>query len=409
MEEKKDETIISQNYKYGYSYAYEAELRGVDGSGDIAILCINTQTLSNVTTPCIEKKCHPYLCFGKSCKETCGDVVYGLGNPDGRGRFGPQGIVAGDIINVNYADDTGYAQPDLFVASFPVFWNSTGLPILNKHGHVVGMQTMAEMGQYFGATGTTAASILPTRDQANNIVAGPAQHFMKRVIYTLVQGNCGKNRSQVVNVTDSGVPPYLSYRKGFLGLAWQVLTGMDFFTTTIADPTTPTLPQQSMVLLNNAFTAGPCCKHVVGVRVLALAGGTTYTYISEPGGASAGVFPTLPVSPLIPYVGQDDIITHIDGTPLGNDGVHGKTPCCTSAPARKLWTKIAGCNVSVTYRKYSDNYKNTYTASVAVQDVPALYDYPWYVIGNFPRLTTTGLVPPAPNFQLPSDIFHPAV
>ncbi len=394
--------------KNGISYAYEAELRGVDGSGDIAVLCINKDSPANATTPCIDEKCHPFLCFGKSCKEMCGDAVYGLGNPDGRGRFGPRGIVAGNVINVDYADDIGWAQPQLFVASFPVLWKSSGLPILNKHGKVVAMQTLSQIGEWFGGTGQTAP---PTYNQGDNIVAGVAEHFMKRVVITLIQGNCGKNRDQVINVPDTGVPPYLSYRKGFLGFAWHVLTGMDLFTHTIQDPTFPTLSQQSMNLntTGTAFTEGPCLKQPVGVRVDALVGGTSFPYIYLPGGASAGIFPTLPVSPLIGTLVQDDIITHLDKQPMGNDGVVSTNPCCTGPPASTLWNKVAGCRVNVTYRKLADNYRQVYTAPFTLVETPALYDYPYYKINEVPTLTTTGLIAPFPRFQLPHDLFKPAV
>lgn len=383
------------------TYVYEAELKGVDGTGDIAILCINSNSLANVKTPCIEK-CHPYFCFGKSCEQVCGDKVYAIGNPDGRGRFGPDGIVSGTVISNAYADEIGQAQAQLFVADFDIYWKSSGLPILDKYGKVVAMQTLSEMGT------NLPENLSPfVTAGGDNIVAGPAQHFMKRVIYTIVQGNCGKNRDQVENVADVGLPPYLRYKKGFMGLAWYVATGMDFFTTTIANAGNTLLPAQQVNFLNNAFTAGPCCKQVIGVRVLALAGGPTYSFANIPGGAATGTFPVLPVSPLLPYVTQDDIITHINRKELGNNG----KDCCSCPPSCKLWEVIGNgsCNVDITYRKYSDNYQNTYGANINVVDTPALFDYPWYKIAEVPIVPAPLAVPASAVNQLPSAAFKPAV
>ena len=388
----------------GRSFVYEASLVGVDGSGDIAILCINFDSIFNSCNPCIQKKCAPYLKFGKSCKQLCGDVVYGLGCPTSRGRFGADGVVAGEVISNSYADCTGRAQAELFVASFPVFSCSSGLPVLDKHGSVVAMQTLAQVGDVtVPSTGLT----LPVGPYSfgDGIVAGPSEDFMKRVILTLINGNCGKNRDQVQNVADAGlISGYLSYRKGFLGMAWCVLTGMDLTTVTVADGTDPTLAvQQVQFDTNNAFATPPKCKQVVGVRVKALAGGATYTYIDLPGGGNTGApFPALPASPLVGTFVQDDIITHMDRKPLGNGN-----GCCTVPPAKILWKKISGKSVELTYRRLADNYDQTLATSVAVTDVPAVYDYPWYKIACFPDLTA--YPPPVPTTQLPSALFYPAV
>lgn len=160
-------SVFNVNGK-GHSFVYEADLVGVDGAGDIAVLRINFKKQWNLCNPCIEK-CHPYLQFGSSRGSKDGEKVYLLGDYVGN-QFLPQnfamsavGAVSDGLLSDHrHLDYAGWILPELVLVSAPAYAQSSGLPILNAQGQVIGMQTTdlsaIQEGLATAATGITGAA-----------------------------------------------------------------------------------------------------------------------------------------------------------------------------------------------------------------------------------------------------------
>lgn len=127
----------------GHAFVYEADLVGVDGAGDIAVLRINFKKQWNLCNPCVEK-CHPYFNFGSSRGSKDGEKVYLLGDYLGSASGAQNAVGAisdGLLSDHRHLDYSGAILPELVLISAPAYSQSSGLPILNAQGQVIGMQT----------------------------------------------------------------------------------------------------------------------------------------------------------------------------------------------------------------------------------------------------------------------------
>lgn len=420
----------------GHSFCYEADLVGVDGAGDVAVLRINSRRQWNLCNPCIDDT-HPYLNFGSSRCSKKGECVYLIGDYIGSRyeyNFNAVGAISTGVLSDNrYLDYAGYMLPEAVLVSAPAYSFSSGLPILNNKGEVLGMQTTD-----LAAADTLLPQVdrLPQVFQGYGMVSGPSEFFMRRVIKALIKGTC-RNRfdSRVVNVSDP-IGNYLKYRKGYAGLAYDVFTSLDYDTTT--DFTNGPMPNGlRRVRLNSvgAFVNSPSCKELIGIRVLGLAGanpedsfdgtvaaggvaGSSYWYV--PGGTgTAPLVPFLEQSPFLNRLQAGDVITHLQGVPLGDLEKQ-------AAPTLVTWRLLAGDQVELYYRRggnypnngpnnsAGENYDNLFTITGAVLEFPELMDYPWYAVTKFPTITARGfnMGPQMINPQYPSLIggapFRPA-
>jgi hypothetical protein len=151
-----------------HSYTYQASLLGVSGVGDVAVLFIDMSLPWNANIPCI-MECHPHFRFGCSRKYKCGEVVYALGDPFTRAlpytnnwctplnkTAGGDAFVQGTIADNRYLDYPGFAQPELVAVNMDIFDRRTGLPLIDKFGHVIAMQTMTQTGAVTGSDFSTS-------------------------------------------------------------------------------------------------------------------------------------------------------------------------------------------------------------------------------------------------------------
>lgn len=423
----------------GHSFSYEAQLLGVDGAGDIALLRIDPRHAWNQCNPCI-LKCHPLLKWGKSRALRCGEDVYAIGDYLTNIRSlhlanGANMLVHGVVSDKRWLDYLGWAFAEMVVADFNVYAYSAGMPILNKNGCVVGMQTTDVVGTVPGVpaalgAGTGSAGVTLTTPQGDGWVGGPSEFFMRRVIKALLCGCKGKYGSQITSVADPAGSFY-SFNKGYIGVAYEVVTGLTYDTgltgTAVAFPsgvlTQPFFQRFTRIASTGAtgsFLASPACKELIGIQVVGIAGatgasgptGTIGYYV--PGAdvttAATSPVPLLTASPFAGTLAVGDIITHLNRCPLGDLGQQ-------IPPSLVLWTlhtKLTCTDkVDVTYRKMSENWENFYNASANVLNYPPYMDYPWYKVHAFPAVAPypLGILPGGSPYApaLPLVNFHPAI
>ncbi len=375
----------------GFSFVYEANLIGVDGAGDIAVLKIDSCGGWNSCNPKIEK-CHPYLRFGSSKNSNTGERVYLIGNSVGNSN---NALVEGILSDSKYVDSTGTILPQSLLVSAPAYAAASGLPVLNAEGNVIAMQTAN-----LSAVDINTAQIDSLSELG--LLVGPTENFMKRVIKNLIKGTSNRCKNQRVELINDAIGSYYKYKKAYAGVAYDLFQGYMYDVTTEYGMMTP-LSDQPRIRLSatGAFLNVPNCKQLLGVRVLGLAGlnpldgGVVNGFYYVPGGTGAApLVDFLPVSPLLGKLTPGDQITHIEGIELGDLKYQ-------VAPAAITWRLYPGDRVEFKYRKggnalnsatndLPDSYENINSVSVILNDYPALMDYPWYAIHRFPLLAADG-------------------
>lgn len=380
----------------GHSFVYEADLVGVDGAGDIAVLKINYKKQWNLCNPCVEK-CHPVLKFGKSREAKDGERVYLLGDYvtyQGDTRlFNAAGAISEGLLSDHrYVDYSGWALQELVLVSASAYAFSSGMPILNCQGRVIAMQTT-------DVAGVNAAD----QAEGNGFVSGPSEFFMRRVIKVLLSGCCRRQCEETwAAVVQDAAGAYLRYTKAYLGLAYDLFTGSMYDVTREYLGTTAAATGAPRIRLDDDgnFLTSPSCKELVGIRVLGIAGANPTDdsddslYYVPGGGGTGPLVGTLPVSPFLGRLQEGDVITHINCLPLGD--LHKQI-----APSLITWRIPTDCAVEIHYRRggnspnsslndTTSNYEQSYIFSAFLSQFPEVMDYPWYAVRRFPNLTDLG-------------------
>jgi len=383
-------SVFNVNGK-GHSFVYEADLVGVDGAGDLALLFIHPKRQWNICNPCIEK-CHPFFNFGSSRRSKDGEKVYLIGdtiaNPLNLRGFNSVGlIVEGLLADHRHLDYNGFALAEFVLVSAPVYYPRVGLPIINCQGLVIGMQTTSVMGAL-----TIDNELGIDIFNGHGAVGGPSEFFMRRVIKELIKGTCSRKfNCHLETINNCGAGSFVRYKKGYLGIAYNVATGVDYdvtrdYTSGVVEAALPRVRLSP----SGEFLNSPSCKELVGLRVLGIAGtnpndlfGVADGLYYVPGGTGAApLFPSLPVSPFLGKLHPGDIITHIECVALGDLDRQ-------IAPSLITWRLCAGDQIEICYRRggnvpnsgencFSENYDQLFTYCVCLQDYPAGLDYPWY-------------------------------
>jgi hypothetical protein len=437
-------SVFNVNRK-GDSFVYEADLVGVDGAGDIAVLRINSRRQWNLCNPCIEK-CHPVLKFGSSRSANDGEKVFLIGDPisdivDPRSFNAVRAITGGLLSDHRHLEYQGWLLAESVLVSASVYGYSSGLPILNAQGEVIGMQTTNLAGIVpIISLGQVDAALTLNQASGSGYVSGPSEFFMRRVIRSIIKGTCSRKYNCQLETICDPVGTYYRYKKAYLGLAYDVFTGVDYDTTADYTSGLPVSgrPRIRLDSFGN-FLNVPSCKQLIGIRVLGLAGanpddaagvvdGANYV----PGGIAA--LPPfvglngLPPSTLLGKLRPGDVITHFNEVGLGD--IDGQI-----APSLITWRLCCGDQLEITYRRggnalnnadnsYTENYECLFTHTVCLYDYPIFLDYPWYAINAFPLLRATPLNP-YPGFVFPNNqlvnpqlpmsgligagVFHPSI
>lgn len=397
-------SVFNVNGK-GESFVYEADLVGVDGAGDIAVLKINYKKEWNRCNPCVEK-CHPFFTFGSSRGSKDGEKVYLIGDYVSSSHnlrlFNAVGGVSDGVLSDHrYVDYAGYALAEQVLVSAGAYAYSSGLPILNGQGLVIGMQTsdLAAVADGAGASGGSAIRLYDDLGGAG-MVAGPSEFFMRRVVKALIKGSCKRKCNSQLKIVQDEAGSYYRYIKAYAGLGYDIFTGVDYdytvdYTSGASEAGKPRIRLDKY----GQFLSSPACKQLVGVRVLGLAGvnptdvtGVTNGLWYVPGGTGAApLAPFLPVSPFLGRLQPGDVITHINKVALGD--LHKQV-----APSLVTWRLQCGDIIDVCYRRGgncantadnsdAENYDGLFTTQIALGEFPALMDYPWYAVSAFPLIS----------------------
>lgn len=387
----------------GTSYSYEANLVGIDGAANIAVLHIDPTRAWNRCNPRLNlcshdlcnshHHCHPFLNWGKSRSACPGDTVLLIGNipgPDFIGlavntRLNPPGVWGNALLHESaengvtfatladnrYVSYGGNTPGELLLLS-NVFslGQQTGLPVLNTQGKVIGMTVNGTSD-----TGEIRIEVMPYQR-----AVAVSEFFMRRPVKALisaaVQGCIPEKYQGFLQVVEDPIGAYYAYTKAWLGLG-GILSIQADYDTIINGARDP-------VMIDGALTAGPACKEIVGYRILAVATDTPiadnfFTLGTPPAGTP---FPTVPPSPLVGVIEPNDIVTHINGCPLGDR--KGQV-----SPALVMWRVRPGAVVTLRFKRNVNGLEEEcQEITVETQAYPAFMDYPFYA-----TFANNGLLP----------------
>lgn len=116
----------------------EAQLVGTDPSTDLAVLQVDTS--ASGLTP---------LSLGDSDRVEVGDQVVAIGNPFGLDRTATSGIVS--ALQRLITAPNRFTIDHVIQTDAPINHGNSGGPLLNAHGHVIGVNTQIETGGVIGS------------------------------------------------------------------------------------------------------------------------------------------------------------------------------------------------------------------------------------------------------------------
>lgn len=384
------------------SFTYEAQLVGVDGAGDIAILKIDPQAGFNCGNPCI-REWHPYLKWGRSRQTVPGEKVYLLGDYTSHWlsqniQSSSQAIISGILANNKFIDRQGWILSELVLVNANVSAFASGLPIIDSFGAIIGLQTTSYGNAISVYDTKTSSNIEDNDDPASaslayrgyGFVSGPSEFFLRRVAKALVTADLTNqcDSCHIETITDCQ-GAYYRYLKGYLGIAYELEGGNNLNLTKNSNSINPNVLFDD----DGNLTVGPKFKEILGIRVLALAGHKQDMFYIPGANKDCTLFPPLVDSPICDACGSiapGDVITHFNGCGLGDLN-------CQIGPSVLTWALSPGDVVDLTYVKAVDaeivgtggyvvSSSQVRQLRVVLQSYPRFLDYPYYAVNVFPSL-----------------------
>lgn len=411
----------------GKSYSYNASVVGVNGAGDTAFLellypCCNGARSNPKLKVKGKKACHPHVPFAEKCyKVQEGESVFLVGSytsnllPDW--GFAPSAVLPGVVTKPDYIDPLGVMTYEAILVSCSVYSTSVGMPIVNGHGQLVGMQTTNVVGTL---NAYSEVNPLLNNPAGMGYVGGVQLKSLRRDWKLLVdqhKKSCCDD-CEVENIRDPA-GPYYRIRKGYLGFAYNLYPiSANTFTADFSSGASLAVgnPRLRIDSEGNIATISRDTQFT-GVLVVGLAGlnptdslaGVTGGYLYVPGGT--GVAPLVLDAPASPLIGRiqpgDQILTIGKCNGSKKKGkIHLGSSKGEYAPSSLLW-RLGTCDeVEISYvstgQYVSNTGNNAGTGSVCctdckttkaiVLDMPAVIDYPWYALGQWPLLEDQGFV-----------------
>lgn len=404
-------TISNLNFKCK-TYMYEAKVEVVDGAGDIALLSISNNSYFNATacSPCIES-CHPRFCIGKSRRTVPGSPVFAIGDygsspVDSQAVTGYRLFTSGVVSENRYVDTTGWYQGELLVSDIVAYAPKEGMPIINKHGHIVAIQAISTVAN-LPAIPLSISEVL-NQAQGTGSVGGPSSKFFEHFL-RVAADPC--RYSCFLDLISDSNGPFYRYNKAYLGVAWESVTAQTLNTSLNTLTGARSVILDPITLLPTTLVS---YKGVRGIQVTSLAGGNPLAYQYVAGANSGLVQPYAPVAyngtSLPPLVAPGDIITSLGKYTVGSGYKQ-------VSPGLFTWKYKSPQNIQGTYTdrievtvlSAANNWNGPaqkYSVSPIVY--PYYMDYPWFTINNWPLV---GLSPGngyITNPQVPV-LFKPAL
>lgn len=349
----------------GKSFTYEADIVGIDGAANLAILRISATSSWNTCNPPL-RICHTVLQWGKSRSLCPGDTIMVIGNTTAPAVIANSDTIlsgAENSVSLGIVSDNRYVFPGghvpgelLLLSNILPHGRQQGLPIITMNGTVVGM-------------------ILHIHPSPYNV--GLSEFFMRRSVKALIrsyQDNVVPERYQgFVSTIVDPIGNYYRFNKAWLGIAGILMDAQDYDTNLAfrneSDVNTLT---RVPILEDGTLISDLSCKEIVGYRVVAVAAPTTADGIFIPGSAPVGsLIPSLKVSPLYNIINPGDIITHINDCPLGDR--KGQI-----APSLVMWRVQPGNTVKITYKKQAERFHQAHEVIVESDSYQPFLDFPFY-------------------------------
>lgn len=282
------------------TFTYQAQIVGVDGAGDIAMLRIDYDSIYNIGAPCLHKKEHPYFMMRDSREACPGERIYVMGSTCTSSEIPYQqenqrSIVEGIISENKFLESQGWILPECIVIDANVYSPNTGNPIIDCYGRILGMQTTALIGNRTGhfnnivpfegfyETGSTGSIGEPLQSLQNyffssdsfGAVMGPTSNFMSLVLRAFLKGNCRFEYQRHLEYVNDNANGYYRYMKGYAGIAYRRVDNLSYDATydysLVANDTIYGAPRVRLDQ-NGNFVGVPDCKLIGGIQVMALAG-----------------------------------------------------------------------------------------------------------------------------------------
>jgi hypothetical protein len=361
----------------GKSYSYEADIIGIDGAANVAVLRIATNNEWNQSNPSIHL-CHPFLQWGKSRSSCPGDTIIAIGNISAPANIGllsgiiddtfmclnnsllypgaENGVVIGNISDNRYVFPGGQVPGELLLLSNIMTKGfQRGLPVITLDGTIIGMTLF--INSSIELINHHKSSYL-----SPNYNIALSEFFMRRPVKALIrsyQDNCIPDHYKgfIEKVSDP-ISDYYRFNKACLGIS-GILMGQEDFNTKIQNvahrstsddsKSTPHIILTRIPFSRDFFIKGPKYKELVGYRLL---------YISRE-------------SPLFKSLSIGDIITHINGCPLGDR--KGQI-----SPSLVMWRVRPGEIVTIQYKKQNENFDTVHEINVCVGSYEPFMDFPFY-------------------------------
>lgn len=306
----------------GKSICYLADIIGIDGYGNCAVLKINSNSWNDKNPQILDR--HPFLHWGKSRDSCPGDKVFLIGEiaiPDKNMIESSENAVEVSYISDNrYVSYGGLIPGELLLLSGQCSNNKLGIPVISKEKLLLGM--------CISNTGNSIAL---------------SEFFMRRPIKSIIAKHKGWELGQDFDKFLTWHDNVYYYEKSWLGLR-AVVASHDDLNTFLDNDFSRTL----LVDMNHSVP-----KIIEGYRIMA---------ISD-------------LSPLLNIISVGDILCQINDYVLG-DRKHQISPSTT------LWKTPPGSNVKILCRKQLEKFSIVHCIEITTLNFPQQFDYPIYLSGD---------------------------
>jgi S1-C subfamily serine protease len=377
----------------GKSFVYQAVLIGVDGANNLAVLKIDYNKPWNKCNPCIEKR-HTFFHFGCSRESCIGSTVYLIGNILSSGPIDDPStksvtsFVDGVLANNRYLDSSGDITAEVILVDTEISHLSTGLPIIDCEGKVIGMKVTSDCLH---------------READTSVAVGVSQFFMQEIIRLFVDADLSVSTdNHRLGLISDPIGNFFYLIKSYLGISYEVFDGSNYASRRnfISGEATSNATQLSLQCDGNLLET-PCCKQIAGIVITGIAGANPQNLPLVPDGANfvpGGSFERraggtnnfepndFPTSSILGTLHcGDNIITLCDVT-LGNTDEQ-------VAPSLITTRTKPGTVVKITYRvggnlhsQSEENYCELRELHVSLGTFPLGLDYPFYSVCFLPEI-----------------------
>ncbi len=330
------------------NYVYQGILKGLDGTGNLAVIYIDENLPFNKNLPCLDRKKHPYL---KLEDYSEGDCYISAS------RFTPTGVECTIMSKQNIDNETSISKGIITIGRYnppeniyhesivtDIGFNrgAVGAPLLNTRGKVIGMVT--------NPLGTTLNGYNQTVCTSEYMMCGPIA-----AVTTGLRGECNEFLEWVPSASAFG--GFYRVLKSYLGLSWAYVNASTYNTAL-------------------GLTAGPLhFKQIEGIVILGITTNSPF-YPALAGATVPGAY----------------ILTHLNGAAIGQINPQISLSAITSrvAVGNSLFINASQNNccdpcqtgkhqLTACIRSITDGFRSGSCISVPGNAIPPSLDNPFFL------------------------------